>query len=96
MAPTKTEAELRQIILQEEERYAAIVEKLEGRLAGPAGPITDHEERIRALEKWQWKTVGVHMCVGILVMAFTGICTSIVTKNIEQVLEKIPAATARR
>ena|ERR1017187_8332601 len=90
--PTQTEHDLRLAILQDEDRYAAIVAKLEGRLAGPDGPITDHERRLREVEKWQWRMMGVGMCVSLLMTVFVGVSTWTVTTSVEALLIRLPAA----
>ncbi len=92
MSPPKTESELRREIIQDEDRYAALVAKVETRLAGPDGPITDHERRVRELEKWQWRMMGVGICVSFLMTIFVGVSTWTVTASVENLINRLPPA----
>lgn len=40
------------------------VERIETRISGY--PIADHENRIRHLEAWQWRAIGIATAIGLL------------------------------
>jgi hypothetical protein len=68
--------------LEEADRVAALDAAVEHRIMEV---IKDHEARLRAVEQWKWTQTGIHACVGILVVAFVGVCTANVTKQMERV-----------
>ena len=96
MNPPKTEHELRQIILEDEDRYARMVEKLEARMMGPNGPVTDHETRMRALENWRAWMTGVGFCVNAITLVAIGVCTWMVTSGMAEIVQRLPPVGGKR
>lgn len=78
MSPTKTEAELKREIFEDQERYAS------------AKQIEDHERRLRDLETWRSWMTGVGFCVNAVVLVAIGVCTWMVTSGIAEVLQRLP------
>lgn len=55
----------------------------------PLEDIRDHEERLRDLEKWQWKQTGIHVCASILVTIVVSACTWSITDQMRRVQESV-------
>lgn len=95
----------RRDILLDEERLARIVQAVATPIASAVmvafatGPVKeradDHEGRLRELEKWQWKQIGINVVLSTFVTVFVGISTWFVTSGLAQVaerIERIPAS----
>lgn len=93
MSPTRpTETELKRTILEEESRIASLDEKMELRIMKL---IDDHEGRLRDVEKWQWRTMGIFMVLGaLLTMGATKVVTDDIGALRQQVQLIVPAPTA--
>lgn len=96
MAPIRTESDIKREIIEEEARHATAIEKLEMRLSGPKGPIADHEERLRSLERWQRWMAGIGVSVALVASMLVGIAQSVIADDIRQIRERIVAAPVRR
>lgn len=84
MSPTKTEQDLKRAILEDQDRFAT------------AKQADDHETRIRDLEKWQFRMMGVGLCVGFLMTIFVGVSTWTVTTSVENLMNRLPPTGVKR